>query len=357
VPEDREFETILFGRPGEVEDLRRTYFRRIMLWAYPLGFLAVVAALALDLARHGRVVSPVDAGLLPVLAAGFLVGFVLLLGDGRRTLWVGQGLYFLFALYLVAAFAYQHFFYYPRTGYFSEVVHWSPIAYLGAFLFFPLRRAWRVGLLLWGLEAAVSLGYLVIRRAPLANLFLQYHAAGLATLGLGFLIALSSRWYSTVRNEATLDFLTRLPNRRYTQFTLDRMVREAQASGGPFAVVLLDLDDFKRVNDTYGHRTGDEVLRSLAGALRRMLREEDWSGRWGGEEFLILLPGTGAQEARAIAERLCRGVREQRPVAQPVTASLGVAVFRPGDTAEALVARADRALYRAKARGKGRVEG
>ncbi len=352
----RELETVLFGHPAEVEDLRQAYFRRVMLLTYPLGLLAVAAALFLDLRLHGRVVSPVDAWLLPLLGAGFLLGFLLLLKSPRHTIRVGQGLYLVFALYVLASFAYQHFFFFPGSGHFSEVSYWSPLVYLGAFLLFPLATAWRLAFALWGFEALVSVAYVLSRGGPVSNFWLQYHAAGLSTLGVGFLIALSSRWYRTARSEATLDYLTRLPNRRYTQFALERMVRDADRSGRPLAAVLLDLDDFKSVNDRYGHWTGDQVLRSLAGSIRALLRERDWLGRWGGEEFLILLPDTEAASAVAIAERLCARLKELRPVDRPISASLGVAVHRSGESPVALVRRADRALYRAKAAGKGRVE-
>jgi len=354
--EQHELETVLFGSPEAVEDLRRAYFRRVMLFAYPLGFLAVLLALVLDLRLHGRVVSPVDAALLPLLGLGFLAGFVLLLRDGRYTLPVGQGIFGIFALYALLSFVYQHFFFFPQSGRFSEVSYWTPLLYLGAFVLFPLRRAWRIGLLLWGLGVLTSLVYLLVRPSPVSNIWLQYHAAGLATLGVGFLIALGSFWYSTARSEAVLDYLTRLPNRRYTQFALERMIREAERAGRPLSVILLDLDNFKRINDTLGHWAGDRVLRSLARAIRGMLRQRDWLGRWGGEEFLILLPETDGRGAVQIAERLGQGLKELRPEGLSVSASLGVAELRAGESPEALVARADRAMYRAKAAGKGRVE-
>ena len=354
--EKHELETILFGSPEAVEDLRRAYFRRVMLLTYPLGFLAVLLALALDLRLHGRVVSPVDAALLPLLGLGFLVGFFLLLWDERYTLAVGQGLFWIFALYVLLSFVYQHFFFFPQSGRFSEVSYWAPLLYLGAFLLFPLKHAWRIGLLLWGLGVLTSLVYLLVEASPISNIWLQYHAAGLATLGVGFLIALSSSWYSTARSEATVDYLTRLPNRRYTQFVLERMIREAERAGRPLSVILLDLDNFKRINDTLGHWAGDRVLRSLAQAIRGMLREHDWLGRWGGEEFLILLPSTDGKRAAQIAERLGQRLKALRPEGLRVSASLGVAELRAGESPVALIARADRAMYRAKAAGKGRVE-
>jgi diguanylate cyclase (GGDEF)-like protein len=164
---------------------------------------------------------------------------------------------------------------------------------------------------------------------------------------------------------ADTDELTGLHNRRFTGQRLREELVRSQRHGRRCACVLMDIDLFKRVNDTHGHAAGDAVLRALARAGLGALRESDLLGRWGGEEFLAVLPETDLAGARAIAERLRQAVESMRVDFQgltlAVTASLGVADALPGHDpdardAERLVARADEALYRAKAAGRNRVE-
>ncbi|MFM9012834.1 MAG: GGDEF domain-containing protein, partial [Gemmatimonadota bacterium] len=124
----------------------------------------------------------------------------------------------------------------------------------------------------------------------------------------------------------------------------------------PLSVILVDLDDFKRVNDTYGHNAGDDVLRGVARLLQQRGRLSDTVGRWGGEEFVLVCPGTTLLEAHALAESLRERIasRDFSGVGRR-TASLGVATARPGETPDALLARADEALYEAKSAGRNRV--
>jgi diguanylate cyclase (GGDEF)-like protein len=125
-------------------------------------------------------------------------------------------------------------------------------------------------------------------------------------------------------------------------------------------VVLADLDDFKQVNDHYGHAAGDEVLKAFAGALRKTVRESDVAGRWGGEEFALVLPGTDAEGGARLAER-ARAAIEARQVKMPngdlcsVTASFGVAAYPESRELGEILAAADSALYAAKGAGKNRV--
>jgi two-component system cell cycle response regulator len=155
--------------------------------------------------------------------------------------------------------------------------------------------------------------------------------------------------------------LTGALSRRALDDRLQALVAEAKAGRGGVALLFLDIDHFKAVNDTYGHHTGDVVLREVARRIGAELRARDALGRWGGEEFVVLLPDAGIEDARALSERVRRMVAE-RPIevgslGVPVTVSIGVAVFVPGRDDEAtLVARADAALYRAKAGGRNRVE-
>lgn len=161
--------------------------------------------------------------------------------------------------------------------------------------------------------------------------------------------------------QARTDALTGLPNRRVFDAALEREIQRALRRGETLALVLTDIDRFKAINDRLGHAAGDEVLVDFARTLRAMVREIDLVGRWGGEEFVILMPGTSLAEARLVAERLRDAVAtSQTCVAGETlsyTASSGVAVLEPGCLdARSLFMRADAALYRAKEMGRNRVE-
>ncbi len=161
---------------------------------------------------------------------------------------------------------------------------------------------------------------------------------------------------------AVTDGLTGLHNRRYLDSHLKLLVDRAIARGRPLSICITDIDRFKSVNDTYGHDAGDEVLREFAHRVRSTVRGADLACRFGGEEFVLVMPDTPADAAAAIAERL-RTIVEDRPFSLQntdtvlsVTASLGIATLNPGgDTPEALLKRADTALYQAKNNGRNQV--
>lgn len=167
------------------------------------------------------------------------------------------------------------------------------------------------------------------------------------------------------RNEtlALTDELTGLHNRRHIQHTLHQQLAQAQRSGQPLGLLLLDVDWFKRINDEHGHLSGDRVLRELAAHLRAQLRTQDIIGRWGGEEFMALLPGTSQAQAQQLAERLRQSIERVRfhghdGQSLQVSVSMGVHSSQHGAhaSAEQLVREADGALYRAKELGRNRVE-
>jgi diguanylate cyclase (GGDEF)-like protein len=154
---------------------------------------------------------------------------------------------------------------------------------------------------------------------------------------------------------AATDALTGLPNARALRDSLKRMLAQAARSELPLAAVLCDLDNFKQINDVYGHDKGDQALAAVSAVMRTALRASDLAGRYGGEEFLILLPDTPLDGAVVLAEKLRKELMlvEIPGVDRAVTASFGVAVF-PTDApdGEMLVRMADRALYAAKGRGR-----
>ncbi len=157
---------------------------------------------------------------------------------------------------------------------------------------------------------------------------------------------------------ASSDKLTGLPNKRSADDTFKHMVANAARTSKPLALVLFDLDRFKRVNDTYGHPKGDEVLAAIGSAVGATIRENDFAARDGGEEFMVLLPGDDTDGARLVAEKLRSTIETLRipGLEQGITASFGVASF-PEDAAnrEELLRKADRALYSAKRAGRNRV--
>jgi diguanylate cyclase (GGDEF)-like protein len=170
-----------------------------------------------------------------------------------------------------------------------------------------------------------------------------------------------TRLYEQAERLATTDGLTGLSNRRSFTAQLQARHREAERYKKPLSLLLLDIDHFKKVNDTYGHPAGDAVLRGVALAARTQARETDLCARYGGEEMAFILPETDARGAMVIAERVRAAVAAaQHPTESGnirVTVSVGVATSpADGDSPEALLEAADKALYRAKQAGRNRVE-
>lgn len=165
--------------------------------------------------------------------------------------------------------------------------------------------------------------------------------------------------FEEVKGLAIRDGLTGLYNYRYFREMLTQQVGQSRRYGWPLSLLFVDLDDFKVVNDTLGHPAGDVVLKTVAGYLRRAVRAADLLCRYGGEEFVILLPQTPPEQAEILANRLRAGIAGLSiPLPERelfVTVSIGVAALTPGADGDALVAAADQALYRAKEGGKNRV--
>jgi len=153
------------------------------------------------------------------------------------------------------------------------------------------------------------------------------------------------------------DRLTGLANRRQLDSLLEHEFERSERLLNTFSVIMLDIDQFKQINDRYGHEVGDTVLIEVASALQETTRRLDAVGRWGGEEFIVLCRDTAAEQAAGVAEKLRLAVAaSDTPPVGPCSASFGVAAYQTGDTIRALIRRADSALYRAKDGGRNRVE-
>jgi diguanylate cyclase (GGDEF)-like protein len=152
-----------------------------------------------------------------------------------------------------------------------------------------------------------------------------------------------------LRHMAEHDALTGLFNRRRFEEELDRHIAHGRRYGMDGALLMLDLDDFKRVNDEFGHRAGDRVLRAVAVVLNHRLRESDIVSRFGGDEFAVLMPVGGVAEATELAELLGAAIHDEVPTpAGPLSASVGIALFRDLSTADEVLSHADDAMYAQK---------
>jgi diguanylate cyclase len=165
-----------------------------------------------------------------------------------------------------------------------------------------------------------------------------------------------------VRREALTDPLTGIPNRKLFDSRLREAARNAVESGEPLALLLLDIDHFKRFNDTYGHQLGDQVLRLVAKTLADSVKGRDTPARFGGEEFVIVLPQTRLENAVTLAEQIRRTMVRHKVVRKDtgeeygvIALSVGASVYRPGEDLCELIRRADAALYHAKRTGRNRV--
>ena len=167
------------------------------------------------------------------------------------------------------------------------------------------------------------------------------------------------RYQQRIAALATTDALTELPNRRGFNLLASQALQEAKRANSPLHALLIDIDHFKNLNDSYGHLAGDEVLRSFTGHLRASMRQSDIICRWGGEEFIILFKDTDNATAQLLAEKIRAQTESNRypfaGVNLHATISLGLTELRPDDSLDSLIGRADRALYRAKESGRNRL--
>jgi diguanylate cyclase (GGDEF)-like protein len=274
------------------------------------------------------------------------------------------------SLLLMAAFAY----YVPEVGFLFLCTLFV------VYCFAALRSTRAQTAVAWSLMAACLTGLLLFADRPIAmplGSLLERFATLLALVtAIGrcmFIGNMSSTLreslykrgiqlkeaYERIEELAELDELTGAFNRRCIMRMLDDEIAHAERSKAPLSLALIDLDWFKRINDTHGHPTGDEVLRTFAITFFANIRNADKFGRYGGEEFLLVLPGTPQDEAHAILDRLRLIVADLDWSAfspgMAVTISAGVATLTQDESSDAILARADSALYAAKARGRNRI--
>lgn len=346
--------------------------RRVYSWALAVGLAAVLAGWVFK--GFAGTSTPFDQLIFPILAV-FLAGLFIALRRSVRLLGLVEALLFAgTALSLLGALAAILFT--PETSLdpdhlaaFSDLFYWFPLVYLLAFLIFENRRRMLAGSLIF-FAAALSIG--------LVHSLLEWNSNGdmddIYTLGRFFLANVAyivllmvslrvNESYMHLRTVAagmthlaTTDSLTQIANRRELETTLAREASRAVRYKHPISAILFDLDEFKQVNDTFGHAAGDAVLKETARVVNGFLRLPDVLGRWGGEEFMLVAPHADAAGAGRLAERLRRAVSEIRlERVGTVTASFGVAQLRPQESVENWIKRADEAMFAAKKGGRNLV--
>ncbi|WP_309572479.1 GGDEF domain-containing protein [Deinococcus sp.] len=335
--------------PPQTAEWQRSQ-QRMFVILVGLVVLASVAALALQRPDYDRL----DVWALPAYSA-MMLGLQLLLalrriplGSALRTAYLGGAVYVLLALY-------HQFEVMPATSVtLMESTYWFAVIYAAAFLTFPSRAATFVtGSVL--LLAAVICAWHVVMTVPadtqlrVAGSAVQFVLTGAVLIVLNRTIGVQHHRLMASRAAAFTDVLTGLANRRAAEEQLAELA--AQQSG--FTLVLFDLDHFKAVNDTHGHATGDLVLRGVAASARARVPAGGLAARWGGEEFLLILPPQQREDVQAMLQALRLDLRAQRhgPV-DGVTACFGVATARRGEHPDEVLARADTAMYTAKAQGR-----
>jgi diguanylate cyclase (GGDEF)-like protein len=197
---------------------------------------------------------------------------------------------------------------------------------------------------------------------PLRNvLFINLGVSALATaLILSLLLPRVHSYQTELEKAAATDPLTGLINRQAFDQLFSDYRQEAIQNNVTFSAVMFDIDHFKQINDSYGHLTGDIVIKTVTELAQNSVRHNDWIARWGGEEFILLLKGCGLEEAKRVAEKIRSAVESHRfqlgEHEAIVTISLGAATYRPSETAESFFTKTDSALYLAKQKGRNRVE-
>jgi len=325
-----------------------------------LGAVASLAALYLQVAIEAT--NPVDLTFLPLMFVLFLGMAVALLYRPDKLQIVENAAYLMLVLYGLSMLVFQVRFTLPVLHTFTETMFWFPMLYLVVYLLHRRAMAFRIAAGIWVVALVLGLVYAPLedlwreRDAGAFNAMLQFYISGIVYAMLLYAFSRIEESYAENRMLAYLDHLTQLPNRRYGEAVLVHLLRQVREYGGDFSVIMLDLDGFKKVNDRHGHDVGDRVLKRCALLIQRYLPRGARVIRWGGEEFLIVLPDHDERAALRAAEEVRRGLEKSPHEGVGVVyASLGVAGCRPGDTLDVLIQRADQAMYLAKQSGGNRV--
>ncbi len=345
----------------ELDQLKYRSFRGL----FPVGVLIIIAVITIELSQNS--LSSYDLIMLPIFAliiTGCWVALwrnASLLRNVEFVVIISLIVYFLGQFYTIIISRYigsgQHSF--------NTFPQWIPIFYLLIFFVYSSKQA-LIGsiifystLLIPGM-IIILLGISIDDRFSLIHIFLSngiYISLIYSIMRLKENYLKANATSEIMSKLATTDYLTGIVNRRHLTTLLDTYIPLSKRYGRPFSIIIFDLDHFKQINDVKGHHSGDDVLKTVADTVQKNIRLTDHLGRWGGDEFLVIVPETNLENTLVMAEKLRKSIEENRKNDAPsITASFGVASCSPTDTPESLVSRADGGLLKAKRNGKNRVE-
>jgi diguanylate cyclase (GGDEF)-like protein len=328
--------------------------RTVCLWLGPLGVLSCLIGLMAQ--RYTTLFFQTSLTLLALLLAALTL---LLLFRVLNVAVVTRTAFMAYAVVMLLSLNRDFIYWVPLTQAISALLYWVAVLYAMAFVTFPAQGAVLacriiftgvVGICLARLGLLHGAGLLTGKIAASVAQYLIFNAVLVLAQ---FAVSRLRLQLDQVQAVAYLDALTGLPNRRSAQQALAALVSSAQ----PFCVVTFDIDHFKAVNDTHGHQVGDEVLRQIGPLVSAALTRPQVLARWGGEEFIVVLPELSMLQARALAEatRLRLAGHDFAPAGH-LTASFGVSEWLSGNDVEAVLRRADAALYAAKRGGRNSVQ-
>jgi diguanylate cyclase (GGDEF)-like protein len=313
-------------------------------------------------------ISPLDALAYPLMIAIFSISCSILFLRPSALELIERVTFATFAIYIILHA--QSVTLTTMDSYeFASLAQWFPLVYAAAFFFLTTRQAILVSVLAYlsmlvpyGIDLALHRAVLLTsdRGLLIMNVF-SSHPVYIVTLsGIAMLkahVMQAGAQAAILREAASIDYLTGIANRRAATDVLQDALNRVSQADSVVSVILLDIDHFKLINDTFGHDVGDQVLIQMPIILQEHLRTSDTLGRWGGEEFVVVANETDSSAAAQMAERLRSQIASYTfTQAGQRTASFGVATSIRGDTPDSLMKRADQALYLAKQNGRNRVE-
>ena len=342
--------------PNEYKNFNRLK-RRIYLWVLPFLITAMTSNSIIEFQSRNE--SFLDLTLGPILTSWFIVSYIIVL--------IRRGFQFIeYSTLVVVVLAHLANFYFALDRLLidqnlglGELTNWTGL--LMVYIFITLKRNKGLILALSYLVTALTLALLKLDALSYNTMdtLIQYFSATttyIVTIYFGQYILKVYSDLDNVKKEAYVDSLTGIGNRYQINHWFEHQLNQAVNSANQFCVIFFDLDNFKDVNDHYGHKVGDEVLKEVVQLVKSSLRSDECFGRWGGEEFIVII-NAQKEDALKLADRLRKRIEthEFETIGQ-LTSSFGVSNYQQGDSIDSILGRADKALYQAKNLGRNKVQ-